>query len=142
MFLMMITRDITKLRHVKFNAGPTSMETSSLLQVFSGLRGGGRDAHLEMQTMVTTLQNELQIRPPRRACTRTRLFLFIHSLSISYVYILNEIFEALLHKTACFGVVLQNFLGAICRGGFKDLYGHGIVYTKFSGQIGSKKAGK
>ena len=110
------------------------METSSLLQVFSGLRGGGRDAHLEMQTMVTTLQNELQIRPPRRACTRTRLFLFIHSSSISYVY---EIFEALLHKTACFGDVLQNFRGAhfdICRGGFKDLYGHGIVH---SGQIGS-----
>ena len=124
------------------------METSSLRQVFSGLRGGGRDAHLEMQTMVTTLQNELQIRPPRRACTRTRLFLFIHSSSISYVYIFNKMFETLLHKTACFGVVLQNFLGAhfhICRGGFKDLYGHGIVYrsnTKFSGQIGSKKVRK
>ena len=44
--------------------------------------------------------------------------------------------------------MLQNFLGAhfdICRGGLKDLYGHGIVYrsnTKFSGQIGSKKAEK
>ena len=68
------------------------METSSLLQVFSGLRGGGRDAHLEMQTMVTTLQNELQIRPPLRACTRTRLFLFI----LQFVRIIrvhfNEIF--------------------------------------------------
>ena len=56
-----------------------------------------------------------------------------YSSSISYViYIFNEIFETLLHKTVFFGVVLQNFVGAhfdICRGGFKDLYGHGVVYV-------------
>ena len=73
------------------------METFSLLLVFSGLRGGSRDAHLEMQTVVTTLQNELQIRPPLRDRTRTRLFLFV------YIF--------LLHKTVVFCVVLQNFLG-------------------------------
>ena len=55
------------------------------------------------------------------------------------MYIFNE---TLLHKTVVFCVVLQNFLGAhfdICRGGLKDLYGHGILYAKFSGQIGSEK---
>ena len=58
-----------------------------------------------------------------------------------YVYILNENFKPCVIKPVFFQLVLQYFVGAqfdICREGFKDLCGHGIVYrpnTKFSGQM-------
>ena len=70
--------------------------------------------------MVTTLQNELQIRPLLRACTRTRLFLLLQ-----FVYIILN--ETLLHKTDVFCVVLLGAHFDICRGGLKDLYRHGIL---------------